>query len=880
MIDEEFSIVGLYEHNGKIYRKIRDTYNSGENIVALRKLTGAGKTYIALQLAYDNKDKKTLLVVPAKSIIEHIKQIIDDNPNLDMKRDFPNLEFRTYQSFVNLSRKEIKAISVDILIVDEFHHIAAPVWGQRIIMLKKTHPKMKIFGMSAYTTWGRGTPYERDLTVPNTNELFSGKVVSSYDLVDAMIDGVLPKPIYRSVSINLLSIVEQLDEKINKLSISDYTYTNYKHLLKDIRKRITEAPSITDLMKSNIKSDGKYIYFCPIEYEQGVNDIESIKKEAYSWFKEFVPENDIVFYTTTSQMGDIGKLNRDAFYCDQTLDGEDASSKLRVMFAINQYNEGVHAPNVDGVILGRETKSDIVFFEEIGRALSVKGNIRKLYEEYDKYSKEKLISLAHKKGFTNISNIDKTEIIEKLLAPVIIDLSGNISFIIDLESRLNDRLMQIKKQGKSSKRQIKLKNASFDIDVATLDLFNLLQYLRNRLAPKSWDEWYELACEYQKNNGNIDIPYAFITTSDYTITGVKLGTWFHMKKVKYNNGTLEESKRVKLEEIGLVITKKDNDTIWQEWYDLACKYYEHHKNLLVPCQFKTKNGYEYDENGYALGTWIVKQRVHYRKGILTEDRNLKLSKIEMIYDIKPHALTWEEWYNLALNYYRNNSNLNVPGLFKTLNGYEYDEKGYSLGNWIYNQRKKFYTKGLSSEQIDKLKSIGMKFEARKKSDLTWNEWYKLAVKYYEYHHNLQIPIKYKTINGFEYNEDGEKLGVWLKNQKKFYSNDKISQEHIDLLNNIGIIWNNIQNENQLKELLTEYNIDYDMNKKFIKTIPYQIFKSKLYYLIDNNNPILIDNRFHELIFMSDIDMQKKYNISLKELIEKYSQTDKYNNQKK
>ena len=44
-----------------------------------------------------------------------------------MKRDFPNLKFRTYQSFVNLSRKEIKAISVDILIVDEFHHIAAPV---------------------------------------------------------------------------------------------------------------------------------------------------------------------------------------------------------------------------------------------------------------------------------------------------------------------------------------------------------------------------------------------------------------------------------------------------------------------------------------------------------------------------------------------------------------------------------------------------------------------------------------------------------------------------------------------------------------------------------------------------------------------------------
>ena len=84
-------------------------------------------------------------------------------------------------------------------------------------------------------------------------------------------------------------------KKINKLSISDYTYTNYKHLLKDIRKRITEAPRITDLMKSNIKSDGKYIYFCPIEYEQGVNDIESIKKRLIVGLKNLF-QRTILFF--------------------------------------------------------------------------------------------------------------------------------------------------------------------------------------------------------------------------------------------------------------------------------------------------------------------------------------------------------------------------------------------------------------------------------------------------------------------------------------------------------------------------------------------------------------------------------------------------------
>ena len=35
-----------------------------------------------------------------------------------------------------------------------------------------------------------------------------------------------------------------------------------------------------------------------------------------------------------------GEKNRDAFYNDKTLDGQSAKGKLRIMFAINQYNEG------------------------------------------------------------------------------------------------------------------------------------------------------------------------------------------------------------------------------------------------------------------------------------------------------------------------------------------------------------------------------------------------------------------------------------------------------------------------------------------------------------------------------------------------------------
>jgi superfamily II DNA or RNA helicase len=163
-----------------------------------------------------------------------------------MERDFPNLEFRTYQSFVNLSEEEIASIPCDLLILDEFHHIGAPVWGARINTMIETHPNMKIFGMTAYTVRDRGTSYERDMTNPDTDELFSNKIVSRYDLCDAMIDGVLPKPIYRSAYIKLLDLEEELEKRVQKLNQSSEEYKNLMELLNSAKKRIQEAPSIPE----------------------------------------------------------------------------------------------------------------------------------------------------------------------------------------------------------------------------------------------------------------------------------------------------------------------------------------------------------------------------------------------------------------------------------------------------------------------------------------------------------------------------------------------------------------------------------------------------------------------------------------------------------
>ena len=809
------NILNLYEHNIEAFNRVLNAYNYGEDKVAILQATGTGKSYVALRLAYEYKDKKVLYISPSEAIIEHIKNIINNN-GLDINRDFPNLKFRTYQSLINLSREEIVDLDVDLLITDELHHLGAPVWGNRINTIVDTHPNMLLFGMSAYNVRDRGTIYERDMTNPDTDELFSGKVVNYYDLCDAMIDGVLPKPIYRSAYVRLYDYEKYLEDKIEEGNLSTKDYTEYMKLLLDAKRRITNAPSIPDMVRKNIKNDGKYIYFCPPITEKDTNDIDTIMNEVKQWFDGY----DVVFYKTTSKDKTSGKLNREAFYNDRDLEGNSVKKKLRIMFAINQYNEGVHAPDVDGVILGRGTTSDIVYFEQIGRALAVKGKTKEKYEEYDSLTRNELIDIAKGNDIDVSLDMTKEEIIDKLLSPVIIDLTNNIEFIEELENNLKNRIKGIqKKQGKSN-RKIKIRNTDFDINIENKDLYEILRYVRDRINPNNWDMMYNLAEKYYEHYGDLKIPRMFKTVNGYDIdeNGYNLGAWISTQRFSYKKGTLSEDRIEKLKEIGMIFEDVYKDT-WNKMYELAKKYYEHYGNLKIPQMFKTVNGYEVYENGYSLGIWISSQRVKYKNGTLSEDRIEKLEEIGMIFE-KVNDNTWNMMYKLAKKYYEHHGNLKISCSFKTINGYETNEKGYKLGFWINKQRINYKNGTLSEDRIKKLEEIGMIFEI--KQHVAWNKMYELAKKYYEHYGDLKIPQKFKTINGYESDENGYNLGFWINNQRVKYKNDTLFEDKIKKLEKIGMTFKNINDDtwNKMYELAKKYYEHYGNLKipKMFKTV--------------------------------------------------------------
>ena len=192
------------------------------------------------------------------------------------------------------------------------------------------------------------------------------------------------------------------------------------------------------------------------------------------------------------------------------------------------------------------------------------------------------------------------------------------------------------------------------------------------------------------------------------------------------------------------------------------EYRKANGNLDVPATFRTADG-------YALGKWISRQRDNSE---LAPKRRALLDDIGMIWE-KPDS--WETRYALAKAYYDAHGNLDMPGNYVT--------DGIWLGKWL-NEQQQIYQgkrkgKKLTTAQIEQLNRIGMSWD-HKNTDV-WEAHYREAKRYFEEHGDLLVPTDYTET-------DGKNLNRWLLTQRKYRSQGKLTQEQIDHLSSIGMVW--------------------------------------------------------------------------------------------
>ena len=201
---------------------------------------------------------------------------------------------------------------------------------------------------------------------------------------------------------------------------------------------------------------------------------------------------------------------------------------------------------------------------------------------------------------------------------------------------------------------------------------------------------------------------------------------------------------------------------WDETYLQAKQYYKKNGDLLIPEKYIT-------DEGIKLGYWIKRQRSNYKNNQLSSERIKLLEDIGMVWSVRNNQ--WNDYYELAAEYYEEKGDLLVPLRYVTV-------KGRALGSWISTQRSAYKSGKLSKDRIELLEKIGMAWDGM---SAIWIFMYKLAKQYYEENHNLSI----QSTTFFYHNSS---LGSWVVTQRKNYSEGKLSDEQISMLNEIGMEW--------------------------------------------------------------------------------------------
>lgn len=654
----------MYEHNQAAFDSVLDMLAETGKAAVVHP-TGTGKSYIGFKLCECFSDKKVCWLSPSEYIFNtQLENLKKDSDGWQPE----NILFFTYAKLMLLSGPELEEIKPDYIILDEFHRCGAEMWGEGVERLLKMYPDTPLLGLSA--TAIRYLDNQRNMA----DELFDGNIASEMTLGEAIVRGILNPPKYVLSVFSYQEDYERLKLRVSKAKYKDIKSKAEKYL-EALRRALEMADGLDVIFDKHIENrTGKYIIFCS-DFEH----LREMRSRAKEWFGKI--DGNPRIYTAYSEDSATSKEFAEF--------KKDNSNHLKLLYAIDMLNEGIHVDGIDGVVLFRPTVSPIIYKQQIGRALSA--------------------------GKNNI--------------PVIFDIVNNIENLYSIGTIQEEMQVAINYYRNLGKSEY-IVNDRFEVVDEVRDAKELFDNLNDTLSV-SWETMYSCAELYYKQNGNLDVPFKY-----KTIEGYSLGTWIFTQRQVYakkKNGTLSAGQIKKLEAIGMVWENKQ-DSAWNSRFQAAKQYYEEHGDLLVPASYVT-------EDGIKLGVWISNLRAYRKSGAhqnaLTPERIKMLDEIGMIWDGFDYL--WCRNFSAAAQYYKGHGNLDIPVNYV-------DASGVRLYSWVVNIKLAYRQSKLSKDKIKLLEGIGIDW--RTAQEKSWDEGYSLAKSYFSENGNLNIAARYVAPNGF------------------------------------------------------------------------------------------------------------------------------------
>jgi len=351
--DEDHSALGFYfdiqpyYYQQEILDKLqaeREVHGRFRNLVVAA--TGTGKTVIS---AFDyrryclqnpGKPNRLLFVAHRKEILQQslscFRSILRDLNFGDVMvaGQVPEQIDHLFVSIQSLNSKDLYAMTppdyYDFIIVDEFHHAAAPSYQQ---LLEHYQPKI-LLGLTA-------TPERAD--GKSVIEYFGGRIAAEIRLYEA-IERKLLSPFH------YFGVTDSID-----LSEVKWRFGKYDE---------AELENLFVLQEKVARERARYIFEAVERYCADIHDVIGIGFCVSQLHAKFMAEQFNAFgvaseYLTSDSPDDV----RDSV--KQRL----VRKEIHFVFVVDLYNEGVDIPEVNTVLFLRPTESLTVFLQQLGRGL-------------------------------------------------------------------------------------------------------------------------------------------------------------------------------------------------------------------------------------------------------------------------------------------------------------------------------------------------------------------------------------------------------------------------------------------------------------------------------------------------------------------------------
>jgi len=278
----------------------------------------------------------------------------------------------------------------------------------------------------------------------------------------------------------------------------------------------------------------------------------------------------------------------------------------------------------------------------------------------------------------------------------------------------------------------------------------------------SWHENYANLVEFRDRHGHCDV-------NDVPEAPQSLRSWVSAQRVRNNKGLLSPFYVSKLNEIGFTWDwqKVAADRTWMEYFEKLKVFYSKNGHSNVP---RT-----HEDSKLASWVWIQRQRRSgtYKSQSHIEDRQVELlDSLGFQWDRREEI--WEAKFSLLKAFLEKNT-------WSDLVSAHTDKSLRALYVWCHTQRVRRRKNLLPARKIQKLESIGFRWDAPSTSE-AWDKQFEELKKFKEQNGHCRIPHRRGQ------KSQNNKLAAWSTNQRQLRNAGGLNEEQISKLDSLGFEW--------------------------------------------------------------------------------------------